>query len=113
MRKPRIAGLGLCAALLGAQPGCAHQMTNRDFAVEAVVIGLVVGSLVLASVTDHCKGPATCSHPSESSDPRLTTRRGTPTDARAHASEPREVEAQVRGGDPLRAADVNGSSRMP
>jgi hypothetical protein len=74
MLKRRIAGLGLCAALLGPQPGCAHQMTNGDFAVGAVVVGLLVGGLVLGRVTDHCKGPATCSRPSEASDPSLTTR---------------------------------------
>ena len=71
--KRRIAGLGLCAALLGAQPGCAHQMTNRDFALGAVAIGLVVGSLVLVGVTDYCKGPATCSRSSGANDLMPTT----------------------------------------
>ena len=81
MVKRRIAGLGLCAALLGAQPGCAHQMTNRDLALEATAIGLIVGAMVLAGVTDHCKGPATCSHPSEANDLMPTTRGDGPSHA--------------------------------
>jgi hypothetical protein len=64
----RLASLGLCVALVGAQPGCAHQLNSheRDLAVMAALVGLVVGTLVLAGVTDHCKGPATCgASPSE------------------------------------------------
>ena len=67
----RIASLGLCAALLGAQSGCAHQLSDRDreIAVLAALTGLVVGALVLDGLTDHCKGPATCGSGSKASDP--------------------------------------------
>lgn len=69
-----IAGLGLCAALFGTQPGCAHQMTNGEFAAGAIVIGMVVGGMALSAATDHCKGPATCTRapaPSEVRETRL------------------------------------------
>jgi hypothetical protein len=58
----RLASLGLCVALIGAQPGCAHQLSSRDrdIVVLAALAGLCVGALVLEGLTDHCKGPATC-----------------------------------------------------
>lgn len=60
MLKRWIAGFGLCAALLGAQPGCAHQMTNSELALDAVGIGLVVGAIVLSSTTTNCNLRNTC-----------------------------------------------------
>jgi hypothetical protein len=60
MVKRWIAGSGLCGALLGAQPGCAHQMTNSELALDAVAIGLVVGGVVLSDTAINCNLRNTC-----------------------------------------------------
>lgn len=67
----RIASLGLCVALLGAQAGCARPLSSRDrsIAVFAALAGLCVGAMVLEGVTDHCKGPATCGRSPEEQAP--------------------------------------------
>jgi hypothetical protein len=51
---------GLCAALVGAQPGCAHQLTNRDVALGAVAVGVVVGLAVLSGAATNCDLRGTC-----------------------------------------------------
>lgn len=71
MPRRRIASLGLCVALLAAQPGCARQLSSRDrdLVVLAAIGALAVGALVLGGLTDHCKGPATCSSPRDPTAP--------------------------------------------
>jgi hypothetical protein len=60
-------------------------MSNRDFVLGVAVVGLVVGSMVLGGVTDHCKGPATCSAPSGVSGLKFT----------AHGDGPLQSATQV------------------
>jgi hypothetical protein len=64
MKMPWLASLGLGAALLGAQPGCAQQLNERErgLAVLAVGIGLTVGAAMLEGYGDAC-GPV-CATPS-------------------------------------------------
>jgi hypothetical protein len=61
----QLAALGLCVALTGSQPGCARQLSNQEFAVIAVYVGLVAGAAVLAT-----RKPATSRGPEPS--PSLT-----------------------------------------
>jgi hypothetical protein len=81
MLKRWIAGFGLCAALLGAQPGCAHQMTNSEFALGAVTVGLVVGAAVLSGTTTNCNLQSPC----PTRDP-AAVRSGIATGARGDAA---------------------------
>jgi hypothetical protein len=55
-----MAGLGLWAALAGAQPGCARQLTNSQVALGAVGVAIVLGAIVLDGAATNCNLRSTC-----------------------------------------------------
>ena len=59
----RIAGVGLWAALAGAQPGCARQLTNSEVALGAVSVAFVTGVMVLNARQGYCDRRGTCPTP--------------------------------------------------
>jgi hypothetical protein len=63
MNTRRIAGLGLWAALAGAQPACAHQLTNSEVALGAVGVAFIAGVLVLNARQGNCDLRGTCPTP--------------------------------------------------
>ncbi len=60
MNRRRMASLGLWAALAGAQPGCARQLTNSQVALGAVGVAVVLGAVVLEGAANNCNLRNTC-----------------------------------------------------
>jgi hypothetical protein len=63
MNMRRIAGFGLWAALAGAQPGCARQLTNSEVALGAVSVAFIAGVMVLNARQGNCDLRGTCPAP--------------------------------------------------
>jgi hypothetical protein len=52
MVRRQLVGFGLCVALVGSQPACAHrQLTNQQFALIVVYVGLVAAAIALSAPT--------------------------------------------------------------
>jgi hypothetical protein len=64
----RLLGFGLCAALAGAQPGCARQLTNSEVALGVTYAAMFAGMIYVGGVASECKFKNTCPTRSSAGD---------------------------------------------